>query len=312
MTTVESKTTELLADVSVQDLMAEVQRRLDCAKKPEKRLILIGPPGHLPHPPSPLPSPSPHPHPTTHSPPSPLPPCVCNHAGCGKGSQAPRLKRDNCLCHLATGDMLRAAVSAGTEMGKKADAVMKAGGLVSDDIVVGIISEAIQKPECRKGFILDGFPRTVAQAAKLDAMLQERREQLNAVINFDIPDQTLLPRVTGRLIHPASGRSYHKLFNPPKVAMKDDVTGESLIQRADDNEQSMKVRLEAFHKQTQPVIDYYRQRGVLKDIDADKPFASVYQQIQQAIKATLQQQPNAQQQQQPPQPQPGKLQAGKL
>lgn len=201
--------------------------------------------------------------------------------------------------------MLRAAVTAGTEMGKKADAVMKSGGLVSDDIVVGIISEAIQQPECRKGFILDGFPRTVAQAEKLDRMLADRHEQLNAVINFDIPDSTLLPRVTGRLIHPASGRSYHKLFNPPKQAMKDDVTGEALIQRADDNEQSMKVRLEAFHKQTQPVIDYYRKKGVLKDVDADKPFQNVYQQIAQALKG-------GQQQSQPLQPQPGKLQTGKL
>ena len=203
--------------------------------------------------------------------------------GCGKGTQAPRLKRENCLCHLATGDMLRAAVAAGTDMGKKADAVMKSGGLVSDDIVVGIIGEAIQQPECRKGFILDGFPRTVQQAAKLDAMLEQRSERLNAVVNFAIPDSVLLPRVTGRLIHPASGRSYHRLFNPPKQPMKDDVTGEALIQRADDNEQSMKVRLDAFHKQTQPVIDYYRQRGLLRDVNADQPFQQVYQQIQQAI-----------------------------
>ena len=168
-------------------------------------------------------------------------------------------------------------------MGKKADAVMKSGGLVSDDIVVGIIGEAIQQPECRKGFILDGFPRTVQQAQKLDAMLEQRSERLNAVVNFAIPDSVLLPRVTGRLIHPASGRSYHKLFNPPKVPMKDDVTGDSLIQRADDNEASMKVRLDAFHKQTQPVIDYYRQRGLLRDVNADQPFQNVYQQIQQAI-----------------------------
>ena len=179
--------------------------------------------------------------------------------------------------------MLRAAVAAGTDMGKKADAVMKSGGLVSDDIVVGIIGEAIQQPECRKGFILDGFPRTVQQAQKLDAMLGDRGERLNGVVNFAIPDSVLLPRVTGRLVHLASGRSYHKLFNPPKQAMKDDVTGEALIQRADDNEQSMKVRLDAFHKQTQPVIDYYRQRGLLRDVNADQPFQQVYQQIQQAI-----------------------------
>ena len=179
--------------------------------------------------------------------------------------------------------MLRAAVSAGTDMGKQADAVMKSGGLVSDDIVVGIIGEAIQQPECQKGFILDGFPRTVQQAEKLDAMLEQRSERLNAVVHFAIPDSVLLPRVTGRLVHPASGRSYHRLFNPPKQAMKDDVTGEALIQRADDNETSMKVRLDAFHKQTQPVIEYYRQKGLLRDVNADQPFQQVYQQIQSAI-----------------------------
>ena len=187
---------------------------------------------------------------------------------------------------------------------------MKSGGLVSDDIVVGIIGEAIQQPECRKGFILDGFPRTVAQAAKLDAMLQQRNEQLNAVVNFAIPDSVLLPRVTGRLVHPASGRSYHRLFNPPKAAMKDDVTGEALIQRADDNETSMKVRLDSFHKQTQPVIDYYRQRGLLRDVNADQPFQQVYQQIQTAISKPTQQNNTTQQQQQ--QQQQGKVQSGKL
>lgn len=241
------KAAELLADVNTADLMAEVQRRIDCAKKPEKRIIFIGPPG------------------------------------CGKGTQAPKIKRENCLCHLATGDMLRAAVNAGTEMGKAAKAVMDRGDLVSDDIVVGIIREAIQQPECRKGFILDGFPRTVPQAQKLDSMLSDRKEHLNAVVNFDIADSVLIPRVTGRLVHPSSGRSYHKLFNPPKVANKDDITGESLIQRADDNEQTITKRLTAFHQQTQPVVDYYKSKGVLQTINADQPFAKVFGQIQQAL-----------------------------
>jgi len=238
---------EVLGEVSTEALMAEVQRRIDCAKKPERRTIFIGPPG------------------------------------CGKGTQAPRIKRDNCLCHLATGDMLRAAVSAGTEMGKAADAVMKAGGLVSDDIVVGIIKEAIEQPQCKKGFILDGFPRTVVQAQKLDEMLSKRGQSLDSVVNFDIADSVVIPRISGRLIHPASGRSYHKVNNPPKVPMKDDITGEALIQRADDTEETGKKRLVQFHTQTQPVIEYYRSRGILQSVNADQGFQKVYADISKAL-----------------------------
>lgn len=238
---------ELLGEMSTEALMAEVTRRIECAKKPERRTIFIGPPG------------------------------------CGKGTQAPRVKRDNCLCHLATGDMLRAAVTSGTPMGKAADAVMKAGQLVSDEIVIGIINEAIDQPQCKKGFILDGFPRTVPQAQKLDEMLSKRGQKLDSVVNFDIPDAVVIPRIGGRLIHAASGRSYHKLFNPPKVAMKDDVTGEALMQRADDTEATAAVRLVAFHKQTQPVIEYYRSRGILASVNADQGFAKVYADITKAL-----------------------------
>jgi adenylate kinase len=233
-----------------EDQRNTLKHAIECASKPEQRIILLGPPG------------------------------------CGKGTHAPKIKEENCLCHLATGDMLRAAVAAGTEMGKKAKDVMNAGGLVSDDIVVGIISEAIQQPECQKGFILDGFPRTVTQAEKLDEMLQKRNESLNAVVNFEIPDSVLIPRVTGRLIHPASGRSYHRLFNKPKVEGKDDITGEPLIQRADDNETSMVTRLNAFHAQTKPLIDYYQRRGVLRSIQADAPFGQVYNDITKALRST--------------------------
>ena len=197
--------------------------------------------------------------------------------------QAPAVKRDNCLCHLATGDMLRAAIRAGTPMGKAADTVMKSGKLVSDDIVVGLIREAIQAPECRKGFILDGFPRTVPQAQKLDEMLAERKEKLDSVVNFEIADKVVIPRIGGRLIHAASGRSYHKLFNPPKTPMKDDLTGEALMQRADDTEETAAVRLVAFHEQTQPVIDYYRSRGILQNVNADQDFAKVYSSITKAL-----------------------------
>lgn len=241
---------EFLADLSVEEVLNEVDRRIRCAKMPERRLILIGPPGS------------------------------------GKGSQAPQLKAENCLCHLATGDMLRAAVAAGTEMGKQASAVMKSGGLVSDDIVVGIINESIKRPSCERGFILDGFPRTVPQAEKLDSMLAEQNNKIDAVINMEIPDAVLLPRISGRLVHPASGRSYHKLFNPPKQTMIDDLSGEPLIQRPDDNEAAMATRLEAFHKQTMPVIDYYAKKGLVRSINADQPFGAVYQQIKAAVRGS--------------------------
>eukprot|EP00304_Pavlova_gyrans_P003383 CAMPEP_0206045812 /NCGR_PEP_ID=MMETSP1466-20131121/16909_1 /ASSEMBLY_ACC=CAM_ASM_001126 /TAXON_ID=44452 /ORGANISM="Pavlova gyrans, Strain CCMP608" /LENGTH=242 /DNA_ID=CAMNT_0053420765 /DNA_START=19 /DNA_END=747 /DNA_ORIENTATION=+ len=213
-------------------LLQELQRRLD--EPQEKRMILVGPPGS------------------------------------GKGTQAPIIKERFCLCHLATGDMLRAAVAAGTEMGKAADKVMKSGGLVSDEIVVGIIREAIAQPECKNGFILDGFPRTVEQAKKLDAMLGDKGVKLNNVIEMKIDDELLVKRITGRLVHAASGRSYHKEFRPPLVPMCDDETGEPLMQRADDNEDTLRKRLGAFHAQTQPVVDYYAKQGLYSRIDASQ------------------------------------------
>jgi len=196
--------------------------------------------------------------------------------GSGKGTQAPIIKEKYNLCHLATGDLLRAAVAAGTEMGKKAKAVMEAGGLVSDDIVVGIIKENIHAPECNNGFILDGFPRTVGQAKTLDEMLvSEKVGTIGAVIEFKIPDELLVERICGRLVHAASGRSYHEKFAPPKVPMKDDVTGEPLMKRKDDNEATLRSRLTAFHEQTKPVVDYYAAKGLYSPIDANQKFDTV-------------------------------------
>jgi len=191
--------------------------------------------------------------------------------GSGKGTQGPIIKEKYSLCHLATGDLLRAAVSAGTEMGKKAKAVMESGGLVSDDIVIGIIKDNIKTPECTKGFILDGFPRTVGQAEALDQMLvSEKAGKLNAVIEFKIPDEVLVERICGRWIHLASGRSYHEKFAPPKVPGKDDITGEPLMKRKDDNEATLKSRLGAFHEQTKPVVDYYSKQGLYAPVDANQ------------------------------------------
>ncbi|XP_020699925.2 uncharacterized protein LOC110112157 [Dendrobium catenatum] len=173
--------------------------------------------------------------------------------GSGKGTQSPIIKEEYCLCHLATGDMLRAAVAAKTPLGVKAKEAMEKGELVSDDLVVGIIDEAIKRPSCQKGFILDGFPRTVVQAEKLDDMLAKQGTKIDKVLNFAIDDAILEERITGRWIHPSTGRTYHSKFAPPKVPGLDDVTGEPLIQRKDDTAAVLKSRLEAFHKQTEPV-----------------------------------------------------------
>lgn len=234
-----------LADVPTEELLRELSHRLECTKKPEKRLILIGPPG------------------------------------CGKGTQSPRIKYDHCLCHLATGDMLRAAVAAKSALGLEAKKAMDSGGLVSDDIVIGLIAEATKTPECSRGFILDGFPRTVVQAQKLDEMLASRGQSIDKVLNFQVPDSVLVDRVVGRLIHPASGRSYHEKFAPPKVPGKDDFTGEPLIKRKDDNADTLTARLSAFHSQTTPVIHYYASKVV--SLDADKPQAEVAKQIDHTL-----------------------------
>ncbi|KAG8701095.1 adenylate kinase [Ceratobasidium sp. 394] len=189
--------------------------------------------------------------------------------GAGKGTQAPTIRDKFCVCHLATGDMLREQVAKKTQLGVEAKKIMDAGGLVSDDIMVGMIKDQLQNnKDCKNGFILDGFPRTVPQAQKLDSMLTERKEKLDHVIELKIEDQLLVSRITGRLIHLASGRTYHKEFNPPKKPMTDDVTGEPLIQRSDDNAETLRKRLAAFHKQTGPVVDYYKKQGIWKGVDA--------------------------------------------
>ncbi|KAF3927258.1 hypothetical protein ABW20_dc0108709 [Dactylellina cionopaga] len=197
--------------------------------------------------------------------------------GAGKGTQAPKIKEKYCICHLATGDMLRSQVAKKTALGKEAKKIMDAGGLVSDEIMVNMIKHELENNEdCRSGFILDGFPRTVPQAERLDQMLDARKEKLNHAVQLEIDDALLVARITGRLVHPASGRSYHKIFNPPKVSMTDDVTGEPLIQRSDDNEETLKKRLGTYHAQTAPVVDYYKKRGIWHGVDASQAPSTVW------------------------------------
>jgi len=188
--------------------------------------------------------------------------------GAGKGTQAQKLVDRYNVCQLSTGDMLREAVANKTDVGKQAESVMKAGGLVSDEIVVNLINENLDKPACTNGFLLDGFPRTIVQARKLDDLLDNRKSKLNAVVEFQIDDKLLISRVCGRLIHKSSGRSYHNEFNPPKEPMKDDITHEPLIRRSDDNAETLKKRLLAYHSQTKPLVQYYQKRELHTRIDA--------------------------------------------
>jgi len=200
--------------------------------------------------------------------------------GAGKGTQAPAIKDKYCICHLATGDMLRAQVAKKTPLGREAKKIMDAGGLVSDEIMVNMIKNELENnQECSNGFILDGFPRTVTQAEKLDDMLSSRSQKLMHAVELQIDDQLLVSRITGRLVHPASGRSYHKFFNPPKQEMRDDVTGEPLIQRSDDNEETLKKRLGTYHSQTTPVVQYYQKTGIWKPIDASQEPGQVWQSL---------------------------------
>lgn len=186
--------------------------------------------------------------------------------------------------HLSTGDMLRAAVKEGTPLGVQARSVMEAGGLVGDDLVAGVVEEAIQGPECKKGFILDGFPRTVEQAHRLDASLEKRGVAIDAVINLDVPTELLVKRITGRLIHPGSGRSYNIYFSPPQQEDVDDITGEPLVKRGDDTEETLQNRLNEFHRKTRPVLDHYRDRVI--NIDASKEdIAEISQDILNALRS---------------------------
>lgn len=175
--------------------------------------------------------------------------------GAGKGTQAQFIMQQYAIPQISTGDMLRAAVKAGTELGLAAKKVMDAGGLVSDDLIIGLVKERITQADCANGFLFDGFPRTIPQAqALVDAGID-----IDHVVELDVPDADIIERLSGRRVHPASGRVYHTKYNPPKEEGKDDVTGDALIQRDDDQEDTIRKRLAIYQSQTRPLVDFYQQ-----------------------------------------------------
>lgn len=186
--------------------------------------------------------------------------------GAGKGTQASRLIERYKIPQISTGDMLRAAIAQGTSLGLSAKKIMEAGGLVSDDIIIGLVQERLKQEDCKRGFLFDGFPRTLVQA---DA-LKKAGINLDHVVEIAVDDNEIVQRISGRRIHQPSGRVYHVINNPPKNPGLDDVTGESLIQRDDDKEETVKKRLEVYHKQTAPLIDYYQSEAAKQAKDSPK------------------------------------------
>ncbi|HEX3032246.1 MAG TPA: adenylate kinase [Bacillota bacterium] len=195
--------------------------------------------------------------------------------GAGKGTQAEVLVKELKITHISTGDMFRAAIKEGTEMGLKAKEYMDAGKLVPDEVVVGMVKERLAKPDCKNGFLLDGFPRTIPQADALGATLEQLGIKLDGVLNVAVPREKLMERLTGRRICKACGASYHVVFNPPKEADKCDSCGGELYQRDDDNEATVGNRLDVYEAQTQPLIDYYAKSGVLIQINGDQEIKKV-------------------------------------
>ncbi|WP_454457172.1 adenylate kinase [Thauera phenylacetica] len=186
--------------------------------------------------------------------------------GAGKGTQANFIKEKFGIPQISTGDMLRAAVKAGTPLGLEAKKVMDAGGLVSDDIIIGLVKDRLQQDDCKAGYMFDGFPRTLPQA---DAM-KDAGVPIDFVLEIDVPDAEIVERMSGRRAHLASGRTYHVKYNPPKVEGKDNVTGEDLVQRDDDKEETVKKRLDVYHSQTKPLVEYYSKWAASGDAKAPK------------------------------------------
>ena len=194
--------------------------------------------------------------------------------GAGKGTQAQFICEKFAIPQISTGDMLRAAVKAGTELGIAAKKIMDAGGLVSDDIIIGLVKDRLTQPDCSKGYLFDGFPRTIPQAQAM----KDAGVPIDYVLEIDVPFEAIIDRMSGRRVHPASGRTYHVTFNPPRVEGQDDVTGEALIQRDDDKEETVRKRLQVYNDQTRPLVDYYSTWATQSNA-ADKVKAPAYRKV---------------------------------
>lgn len=208
--------------------------------------------------------------------------------GAGKGTQAQTLTKAFSIPQISTGDMLRAAIKAGTPLGQQAKAVMDQGKLVSDEIILGLVKERIAAPDCANGFLFDGFPRTIPQAqALVDAGVK-----IDAVVELQVPDEKIVKRMSGRRVHLASGRTYHIVYNPPKVEGKDDVTGEDLIIRDDDREETVRSRLEVYHQQTEPLVAFYKDlqtkgQTFYLALDGDRPVETIANEMVEALKSNV-------------------------
>lgn len=203
--------------------------------------------------------------------------------GAGKGTQAEKIVEKYHIPHISTGDMFRLAIKEGTELGKKAKKFMDQGALVPDEVTIGIVEERLQKDDCQNGFLLDGFPRTIAQADALQSLLNKMGEDIDHVLHVDVPEENLLERLTGRRICPTCGATYHVLYNPSKKEGVCDKDGSELIQRDDDKAETVKNRLEVNIEQTKPLLDYYRDKGYLVTINGDQEINEVFQDIQNKL-----------------------------
>ncbi|AVQ97672.1 adenylate kinase [Oceanobacillus sp. M65] len=203
--------------------------------------------------------------------------------GAGKGTQAEKINEKYNIPHISTGDMFRLAIKEGTDLGKKAKEYMDQGELVPDEVTIGIVKERLSKADCKEGFLLDGFPRTIAQAEALQDLLSDLNQSIDYVLHVDVPKEKLVERLTGRRICPTCGATYHVLYNPPKVEGICDKDGSKLIQREDDQAETVKNRLAVNIKQTQPLLDFYEDKGYLVSVNGDQDIDQVFEDIQNKI-----------------------------
>ncbi|MDQ7844025.1 MAG: adenylate kinase [Armatimonadota bacterium] len=207
--------------------------------------------------------------------------------GAGKGTQARLLQEREQILQLSTGDMLRAAIAEGSPLGMQAKAYVERGALVPDDVMIALIETRLTRPDARRGFVLDGFPRTLPQAEALDRMLERAGRRVDAVLYFDLDDDTILRRLTGRWVCRQAGHIYHLEFKPPRQPGRCDVDGSELVQRVDDRPETVRRRLEVYHRETEPVVEFYRRRGVLATVDADGGIEDVYERVLRTIRARM-------------------------